>query len=764
MPNLNVNGRTVDPASIRQIPVPEGETPAGYVKKNEGLIRKNFRDELYFENEGKLFVAEDKFVVESMGGNLKDHKLRVGAVPAIPILLDNEPDAHKVTDLVIEGGGKHEDWLKKELKVEKGDRINLHDLQKQADKLFESQKFLSVDFTPSATEKGVKLTLKVQPVPEQVQFQGLEASRSQNLEKLFPKPLTRENIAKGMQAVQTELEKDPTHLLRGLDFQISGGKLQVMTSQVQVPTQLGVRGASDSDLPKVRGFFESPYNQASIEKGLTQMKDFYAKQGLVMPRVDVMPRGEQLLLDFATAPMPTRMEIGGVSVYKKEDVQKLFPQPLTMENIQTGMAALQKKYAEDGYMLLPQADKEADQGPPDMVSADLSKGVLTINVKEARLSDVVVTGNDKTKQEIITRELRGQKDKPVNLKTLEQDLGRVQATGLFANVQHNIERDPENPDKVRLNVHTSEEKSSSVNVGAGYSMSNGPFGTASLSLGNVAGMNRKVSADITLGTKVWGGGLSYYDPWAFKGRASLGGSVYHRQWEGPYSPETRTGAKVTVGKPLGDAYSSPWRMDLTLDGQRIGIADQYSVSGTGTDYRVSVRPQLTYNTLDNPSMPHEGTRFQVGVEPAWVSGRVLGKADAKVEHYIPLGERFTLSGSAQGGTIIGDAPLYEKFNNAGAGRTLMGWESDGKLVGQSYAMASVGVNAQIWGPISATAKVTGGDFFDGTDIKPKVGAGAGVNVKIGSFGVLNAGYGVKVYGKEKGDSAGAFHIGFGMPF
>jgi outer membrane protein assembly factor BamA len=362
------------------------------------------------------------------------------------------------------------------------------------------------------------------------------------------------------------------------------------------------------------------------------------------------------------------------------------------------------------------------------------------------------------------REMRHLKDKPVNIKTLEQDLQRVSGTGLFAHVNKTIEPDPQNPEKINIRVHTAEEKTSSFNVGAGYSMSNGPFGTASLNLGNVGGMNRKLSIDGTLGTKVWGGGLSYYDPFMFDGRTSMGASIYHRQWQGPYSDETRTGAKVTLGKPLGDMYDSPWRADVTLSAERIGIDKQYSVSGTGTDYRLGIRPSVTYSTLDDPVMPHSGTRFQAGAEPVWASGRMIGKLDAALSHNIPMGERFTLTGNVQGGTILGDAPLYEKYNNAGLGRTLMGWESDGKLVGSNYAVASAGVNAQIWGPVSATAKVTAGDYFDGTAVNPKVGAGVGVNVKVGNFGVLNAGYGFKLVGKEKGDSPGAFHLGFGIPF
>ncbi|PKL78475.1 MAG: hypothetical protein CVV27_03275, partial [Candidatus Melainabacteria bacterium HGW-Melainabacteria-1] len=443
MPNLNVNGRTVDPGSIRHISVPEGETPQSYVKKNEALIRKNFRDEMYYEQEGKLYVTEDKFVVESMGGNLKDHKLRAGAVPAIPILLDNEPDAHKVTELVIEGAGKHQDWLKKELKVEQGDRVNLHDLQKQADKLFASQKFLEVDFSPTATDKGIKLTLSVKPVPEQISFVGVEASRSKAFETHFPKPLTAENIHKGMAALETALEQDPQHLLRGLSYQINNGELQIMASQVQVPTKLNLRGANAEDSAKVQSFFSQPLNHGAIEKGIGQLKDFYAKQGLVVPRLEFEVQGDQLHLDFGTSPMPTRTEFKGMSVYKPEDIQKLFPMPLTMENIQKGMLALKQKYADDGYLLMPQP-ADGPNSAPETVSADLQRGVLTINVAEARLSDIVVTGNDKTKAEVIRRELRAEADKPVNVKTLEQDLARVQGTGLFAHVNHTVEPDPEN--------------------------------------------------------------------------------------------------------------------------------------------------------------------------------------------------------------------------------------------------------------------------------------------------------------------------------
>lgn len=754
MSNLNINGRTVDPSSIRKIAVPEGETAKSYVQKNDALIRKNFKDELYFEQNGELFVTEDRFVIESLGGNLKDAKLRMGAVPAVALLLDNEADSHKVTDLEFKGASTETEWLKKELGIKKGDHVNLHDLQKRADKLFKSNRFLSVNFVPTATDKGIKLSLEVTEVPKEIRFHGSDRSQEAALKAVFPQPLTQENIAKGMQELQKIQDKDPNSLLRGLDFKINGNGLDVMISRVQVPQNLNFVGLNLQESREIEGFFNKPLNYENIHAGMEKMRGHFAKEGMILPNLEFNVNGQDLTIQMSKAPMPTRTEIKGASVYPEAQIKALFKEPLTMENIQAGLRALEKKYNDDGYLLMP----------PEGVSADLNKGVLSIQVREAKLGDIQLSGNDKTKSEVIMREMRHLKDKPVNVKTLDQDLQRVSGTGLFAHVNKTIEPDPQNPEKVNIRVHTAEEKTSSFNVGAGYSMSNGPFGTASLNLGNVGGMNRKLSIDGTLGTKVWGGGLSYYDPFMFDGRTSMGASIYHRQWQGPYSDETRTGAKVTLGKPLGDMYDSPWRGDVTLSAERIGIDKQYSVSGTGTDYRLGIRPSVTYSTLDDPVMPHSGTRFQAGAEPVWASGRMIGKLDAALSHNIPMGERFTLTGSVQGGTILGDAPLYEKYNNAGLGRTLMGWESDGKLVGSNYAVASAGVNAQIWGPVSATAKVTAGDYFDGGAVNPKVGAGVGVNVKVGNFGVLNAGYGFKLVGKEKGDSPGAFHLGFGIPF
>ena len=749
MANLNINGRTADPNSIRQIPVPDGQKPADYLKANESLIRKNFRDELYFEQDNALYVTEDKFVIQNLGlRNLSDTKIQMNAIPAVPLFLDNEPESHKATEVKIEGAGKQQAWLDKELKIKPGGRVNLHDLQREADRLFDSQRFLAVDFVPSASEKGVAITLKVQPVPEQIQWQGQGVS-AQAVEAMFPRPLTRENINTGIEKLQAHFRQNDQFLLQDIQVDVQGEQLLVGASQAEIPQQLQINGGDQH-----AALFPKPYTQANIEKGTLALRQALQAQGQIIPSLEVTVNGKSLSIDYKSTETPQALIVSGSSVFTDQALRDLVPRPLTMENIEKGLQAIKSHYQEAGYVLLE----------PDGVSADLSNGELNVIVREARLSAVAFTGNDKTQTEVLRREIRTQPGEAINLHHLQKDLERIGGSSTLGNLQHRIESDGQTDNGVNLKVHVSEDKASSLNVGAGYSLSNGPFGTASMNIGNLQGKNRKVSADVSLGTKVIGGGVSYYDPWAFKDRTSLGASVYHRHWQGPFSDEDRTGAKVTVGKPLGDIYESPWRVDMTASAERIGIDKPFSMDGDGVDFRASVRPTLTYNTLDDPVLPHTGKQWQLSMEPISIDGKLLGKVDSKYEQHFGLNERMTLSAGIQGGSVFGDAPLYEKYNNAANGRALMGWESDGSLVGSNYALGSVALRTEIWGPVSATAKVTAGDYFEGFDMQPKVGAGVGVNVKLGKFGVLHAGYGMKLLGKESGDKGGAFHIGFGIPF
>ena len=709
---------------------------------------------MFFEVNGELYVTNDAYVIKNADLKQgKDAKIVLDNTKAMAILIDDEPDEHKVVKLNIDGAIQHSAWLKKEIGIKEGKEISIDDLKSKSEKLFKSGKFLSLDVVPEPAKNGVNINVKVIEVPSKVEFKGVPDKEAAELAKLFKTPLNKENIQKGMDALQKYYQTTPDAILAGLTPNVNGNTLELYMTRIPTPTKLALTGVENENKTNIEKFFPTPLNREHIDAGIKKMNEFYNAKGLMITKVDTNVTGNELQISVNTAPMPKKSEIKGNTVFQTEELQKLFPKPLNLENIQKGLDKIKEKYNESGYILMP----------PEGVTADIKGDKVSIDVKEARIGDITITGNNKTKDKIINRELRQKKGQVLNIKTLDEDLKRVYGTGNFEDLSKNFEPDSKTPGSLNLNVHLSEAKTSTFDIGMGYSQGGGLFGNAGLRLNNVGGMDRKVSFDVKVGQKVLGGGISFHDPWLLPGRTSMTTGVYYRRWEGPYATEGRGGAFVTFGKPLGDIYNSPWRGEITLNGERIDTSPQYSASGTGVDYRVGIKPSLIYSTLDDPVLPHKGTKGVISLEPVFGSATLL-KPTGELSYNIPLGERFTLTTGVRGGTIFGNAPLYEKYNNATPGNTLYGWASDGSLVGSNYAIGSVGLNAKIWGPISATTKITGGDFFDGSNFEPKVGVGAGVNVKLGNLGLLNVGYGVKLAGQKPGEDRGAFYVGFGIPF
>lgn len=754
MHQLTINGKTVSPASIQKIELSPGETPQSYVNKNEDVIKNNFKKEVFFEVNGELYVTNDEYAIKTADLKAgKDAKIVLDNTKAVAVLIDNESEEHKVIKINFEGAGQHLDWLKKEIKIKEGKQISLEDLKSKSEKLFKSGKFLSLDVEPMPTKDGINLNVKVVEVPSKVEFKGIPDKEAVELAKLFPLPLNKDNIKKGLEAIPKYYQTTPDAILAGASPNINNSTLEVYLTRIPTPAKIAFDGLEETNKSEVDKFFQKPLNRENIDAGIKKMHEFYNAKGLMLTKQDVNVQGDELKIAINKAQMPKGMVIKGSSVYSGEELQKLFPQPLNLENIQKGLDKIKEKYNEAGYILMP----------PEGASADIKGDKVHIEIKEAKIGDIIITGNDKTKDVIINRELRQKKGQVLNIKTLDDDLKRVYGTGNFNDINKNFEPDSKASNTLNLNIHLSEAKTSTFDIGLGYSQGGGLFGNTSLKLNNLGGMDRKLSFDVKLGQKVLGGGISYYDPWFMEGRTSLGTGVYYRRWEGPYATEGRAGAFLTLGKPLGDIYTSPWRGEITFNGERVDTAPQYSASGTGTDYRIGIKPSLIYSTLDDPVLPHKGTKGVISLEPVFGSATLL-KPSGELSHNIPLGERFTLTAGVKAGTIFGNAPLYEKYNNAAQGNTLYGWSSDGSLVGNNYAIGSVGLNAKIWGPISATAKVTGGDFFDGNNFDPKVGAGAGLNIKLGNLGLLNVGYGVKLAGQKPNEDKGAFYVGFGIPF
>jgi outer membrane protein assembly factor BamA len=175
------------------------------------------------------------------------------------------------------------------------------------------------------------------------------------------------------------------------------------------------------------------------------------------------------------------------------------------------LRALYKKYD------LTIGDFEAGIDP---ASVDTKDGTADVRyaISVARVGAVEITGNTKTHDDVIRRELR---EKPGNLLTdsgVRNDYNRLNNLGFFekVDVTSNPGPDPKRPAYVTLKWTVKEQRTGTAQVGAGYSgglTGTGLTGNISYSENNVNGTGNGASIRLEKGTRVGDAQLSFTIPY-----------------------------------------------------------------------------------------------------------------------------------------------------------------------------------------------------------------------------------------------------------
>lgn len=121
------------------------------------------------------------------------------------------------------------------------------------------------------------------------------------------------------------------------------------------------------------------------------------------------------------------------------------------------------------------------------------EGTLHIAITEARIENINLRGNTKTRNNVIMRELRMKKGDIFNKNSASRSIQRVYNTGYFEDVNVRLLQGQKNAQNVIVEIDVTEQKTGSVTIGAGYSDSDGLVGILGLSETNLRGTGDKVN-------------------------------------------------------------------------------------------------------------------------------------------------------------------------------------------------------------------------------------------------------------------------------
>lgn len=295
-----------------------------------------------------------------------------------------------------------------------------------------------------------------------------------------------------------------------------------------------------------------------------------------------------------------------------------------------------------------------------VVSPD--NGTVKIVLEETRLNEIIIEGNEKTKDFVILRELGMESGDIVNINQLNKGLHRVLMLGYFDEVSRQFEP-TEDPDKVNLRIKVKERKTGVLSGGVGYSSNEGFIGYIDVADENFLGKGQTVNFRWEFGKTRSLYSVGFYEPYVDSKGTSLGANIYRKsnkyKNEGKFEEVIRTGGDVTLGRPLSEIT----RGYLTTRIER--IEDDEEKLSTH-----SVRLSTVTNTSNHPFFPTSGYKLRLSTE---LAGYFLGGDndytlyEGEYSRYIGIGKtNHTLAVRLAGGVITGEPHEADLFRVGGS--------------------------------------------------------------------------------------------------
>jgi outer membrane protein insertion porin family len=472
--------------------------------------------------------------------------------------------------------------------------------------------------------------------------------------------------------------------------------------------------------------------------------------------------GVKLIVLVREFPVISRVAISGNKLIPSEELLGLMAtkadSQLNSNQLRSDLEAMGNRYQEKGYWASIEPSLSED-------------GELTLHLVEWTVADVKISGNEKTKPQVIWRAIQTKPGDYINVNKINEDRRKIYLLGAFENVEVTVEPVQGRYEYV-IDYVLTERKTGIANLSLAYSSADGLMGFIELGdqnfLGNAQTVN--VKAEFAKGKSNYE--LGFYEPWVGKtGKTSLGFNVFSKSSEKKFTPEdegdqikyteSRTGGDVTVGRTLSLNTRAflKFKMDNAVT-RALDSAEQENIPQGGITRSLTV--SAVNDTRDDLWDPTSGHRLTGSVEYA---GGVLGgdssftKVEGEGSAYYQVRDGHVLAGRLSSGFGIDTLPERERFRLGGA-ETVRGYKY-GDIEGDRMAFANAEYRFKITKGLQGVVFCDAGQAWNAQDSfaleQTKIGYGVGVRVSVPVLGMIRIDYGIA-------EGRGQAYFSFGQTF
>lgn len=548
--------------------------------------------------------------------------------------------------------------------------------------------------------------------------------------------LQRQYIAQGRYGARVDAKVTPQPRNRvAIDIEIYEGKPAAIGSIRFV----GNKAFTDEQLYKVVklreydfwSFFNSDdrYAREKLSGDLEALRSWYMDRGYInfqikSTQVSVTPDRRQVFIaisiDEGEKYTVSEVQLAGTLPLEEAELRPLIlvrpQQTFSQQLVTMSSDIITRRLGIEGYVFaevkgLPEVDEAA-------------KTVKLTFLVEAGdrvyVNRITFTGNSKTRDDVLRREMRQFEGAPASQAAVEQSKRRLEQLGFFSTVKSTMPRVPGTDDRIDVNYEVEEQPSGSIGANVGYSQGYGLVFGANVSQNNFFGTGNKVAFALNRSQVRDSVNLSYNNPYYTPDGVSRGWNAYYSKTDysgtniSNYSID-RAGLNLSFGYPVSEvsriSFGFGYDESSVVIGNLVAEDIWLFVEDQGDVYN-SFTSNLSWSrsTLNRGLLADRGSYNRVGLEMALPgSDTPYWKLGYSGQRYFPLTRRLTVKARSElgyGDGYGGDPrlPFYQRYTAGGFG-SVRGYD-DRSLGARSPSHASVVANLPDKDP-----DPIGGDFL-----------------------------------------------------
>lgn len=300
---------------------------------------------------------------------------------------------------------------------------------------------------------------------------------------------------------------------------------------------------------------------------------------------------------------------------KIKDLSSKVGKIANIEKIRADINTLQTDTANLGYAYA--------QVIPDIQKNEL-EGKVAIHFRvipnqQVYIRNVIITGNTRTADKIVRRELFVTEGNLYHKSDLQDSTNALKRTSYFDDV--NIKEEKVDDTHMDLIVEVKEASTGSITGGIGYGSTDGLLLNVSLADNNIFGSGMKSIVSVDKSDDYLSGRIGLVNPRLRDSLYSLGGNVYANDYDWNNYREKSQGFDITIGRQFWRYFSASLTYNLEYD-NIYKLSDSLILQGyrKGKSVKSSFTPAISFNNTDDYYLPRKGIIASTSLELAGAGG------------------------------------------------------------------------------------------------------------------------------------------------